>query len=213
MQLVSEPTRVTKESETLIDHVYTNNEETVQRVCVEKICISDHFVVFCNRKAHTSVSKKVKSHRVKKTYQLEWLTPEILDCIKERKKCKLNGNTDAYKKLRNKVTNLIDVAKKKTYQSKIEEGKSDPRTIWKLFKEFGINCKGNGCENNLIINESDLAELFDNYFVNVASKLKEPIIDSEFERLNNFVQSNIPSDIEFKIPLTNTGFVKKNYQA
>ena len=102
--------------------------------------------------------------------------------------------------------------KKKTYQSKIEEGKSDPRTTWKLFKEFGINCKGNGCENNFgikcdnntIKNESDLAELFNNYLVNEASKLKEPIINSEFERLNNFVQSKIPSDTEFKIPLTNT---------
>ena len=71
--------------------------------------------------------------------------------MKERKQCKLNGNTDAYKKLRNKVTNLTEIAKTKTYQSKIEEGKSDPRTIWKLFKEFGINCKGNGCENNFSI--------------------------------------------------------------
>ena len=110
--------------------------------------------------------------------------------MKERKKYKLNGNVhvDAYKKLRNKVTNLIEIAKHKTCQSKIEEGKSDPRTIWKLFKEFGINCKGDGCEsnfgikcdNNMITNESDLAELFNNYFVNVASKLKEPIINSEF---------------------------------
>ena len=109
---------------------------------------------------------------------------------------------------------MIEIAKKKTYQSKIEEGKSDPRTIWKLFKGFGIHCKGNGCENNFAIrcdnntitNESDLAELVNNYFENVASKLKEPIINSEFERLNNFVQSKIPSDIEFKIPITNTGF-------
>ena len=124
-----------------------------------------------------------KRHRVKKKCQPEWLTPEILDCMKERKKCKLNGNTDVYKKLRNKVTNLIEIAKrkkKKTYQSKFEEGKSDPRTTWKLFKEFGINCKGNGCENNFgikcvlntIKNESDLAELFNNYLVNEASKLK-----------------------------------------
>ena len=98
---------------------------------------------------------------------------------------------------RNKVTNLFETAKHKTYQSKIEEGKSDPRTICKLFKEFGINCKRNGCENkfgikcdnNIITNESDLAELFINYFVNIASKLKEPIINSAFERLNNFVQS------------------------
>ena len=106
--------------------------------------------------------------------------------MKERKKCKLNGNVDAYKKLQNKVTNLGEIAKHKTYQSKIEEGKSNPRKIWKLFKEFGINCKRNGgennfgikCDNNMITNESDLAELFNNYFVNVASKLKEPVINS-----------------------------------
>ena len=76
-----------------------------------------------------------KSHRVKKKYQPDWLSLEILDCMKERNKCKINGNITAYKELRNKVTNLINIAKKKTYQSKIEEGRSDPRTIWKLFKD------------------------------------------------------------------------------
>ena len=34
--LISEPTRVTQESQTLIDHIYTNNEETIQCVSVEK---------------------------------------------------------------------------------------------------------------------------------------------------------------------------------
>ena len=48
-------------------------------------------------------------------------------------KHKLNGNTDAYKALRNKVSALIDIAKKETYRNKIEEGKSDLQIIWKLF--------------------------------------------------------------------------------
>ena len=39
----------------------------------------------------------IKSQGVKKKYQPEWLKPEILDCIKERNKYKLNGNTSAYK--------------------------------------------------------------------------------------------------------------------
>ena len=91
----------------------------------------------------------IKGHRVKKKYHPEWLTPEKLDCMKERKKCKINGNVDAYKQQRNKVTNLIEIAKYKTYQSKFEEETSDPRTIWKLFNEFRIHCKGNGCENNV----------------------------------------------------------------
>ena len=56
--------------------------------------------------------------------------------MKERNKCKLNGNIEEYKYLRNKVSRLIEVAKQEPYQSKIEEGKSDPRSIWKLFKEL-----------------------------------------------------------------------------
>ena len=272
-QLISKPTRVTAESQTLIDHIYTNNEENIQSVSVEKLCISDHYAVFCNRKSHVSVCKNthqvityrsfknfdeapflsdlssvpweileysdnvddivyawkslfleildkhapIKSHRVKKKYQPEWLNPEILDCIKERNKCKLNGNISAYKDLRNKVKILIETAKKKTYESKIEEGKSDPRTIWKLFKEFGVKDKGNDgvqnfglkCENDLITNESELTEMFNNYFVNVASKLKEPIVNSDFGRLTNFVQSKVPVGVEFEIPLTNVGFVRK----
>ena len=61
-QLVSEPTRITKEPKTLIDHIYANKEENVQCVSVEKICISYHFVVFCIRKYNTSVSKN--THQV-----------------------------------------------------------------------------------------------------------------------------------------------------
>ena len=68
-----------------------------------------------------------------------------MDCMKERNKCKLNGNIEEYKYLRNKVSRLIEVAKQDTYQSKIEEGKSDPRSIWKLFKELGASRKGNAC--------------------------------------------------------------------
>ena len=32
----------------------------------------------------------VKSHRIKKKYQPDWLTPEILDSMKERNKNKIN---------------------------------------------------------------------------------------------------------------------------
>ena len=35
-QLISEPTRVTNDSKTLIDHIYTNNENNIQSVNVEK---------------------------------------------------------------------------------------------------------------------------------------------------------------------------------
>ena len=246
-QVVSEPTRVTKDSTTLIDHIYTNNEENIQHVSVKKNCLSDHFAVFCSRKAHSEIGKTkhqtiiyrsfktfdesrfltdlslvpleiiqafdnindivsvwntlfleilnkhapIKRHRVKKQYQPYWLTSEILDCMKKRDKYKLNGNIETYKIIRNKVSSLIEQAKKRTYQTKIEEGKDDPKTIWKLFKELGANGKGSNSELNINIKkddkfvqkESELTDLFNSYFVNIATNLKEPIIPSDFETL------------------------------
>ena len=84
----------------------------------------------------------LKSHRIKRKYQPDWLTPQILDCIKERDKCKISGRMDEYRLLRNRVSTMIDLAKKETYQTKVEEGKDDPRSIWKLFKQFGTTKKG-----------------------------------------------------------------------
>ena len=83
------------------------------------------------------------------------MTPEILDAMKERDKYKINGNIEAYKTLRNRVSCLIECAKKETYQSKIEDGHSDPKSIWKLFKELGANRKSTSDELNLNINVGD----------------------------------------------------------
>ena len=69
-----------------------------------------------------------------------------MDLMKDRNKCKINGNMDDYRYLRNKVSKQIEMAKKNMYQLKIEENRSDPETIWKIFKELGANRKANSCE-------------------------------------------------------------------
>ena len=56
-QLISEPSRVTNDSKTLIDHIYTNNENNIHSVNVEKICLSDHYGFFCNRSFHVLPDK------------------------------------------------------------------------------------------------------------------------------------------------------------
>ncbi|MES9881480.1 MAG: reverse transcriptase family protein, partial [Sedimenticola sp.] len=273
-QLITEPTRITANSATLIDHIYTNNEDNISHVCVKQLCISDHFGIFCNRKlsttahkdSHQSISYRsfksfneanfiydleranldqimnyedinemlsvwsnifltvvdkhapIKQHRVKKKIQPEWLTSEIIDCIKERDKCKIKGNYDQYKLLRNKVTSMIQKSKKSTYANKIETGQNDPRTIWNIFKEFGASKKvkeSNNIlavkneENELITNNCDIANVFNDYFVSVASKLKMPIQSSTFDQLINCVSSKIPCNINFEIPETNEQFVHK----
>ena len=126
--------------------------------------------------------------------------------MKERIKCRLNGNNDRYKCLRNKVSNLIEKSKQEIYQSKIEEGKSDLKSIWKLFKELGANGKENNFESSinirlgeqLVTHEADLTQLFNSYFVIVASSIKEPTVHSDFEELQ--IMSNLKSQVTLNLP-------------
>ena len=57
-QLVSEATRVTPDSSTLIDHIYSNCPENVTSINVPKIGLSDHFPVFFTRKMHVQPAKR-----------------------------------------------------------------------------------------------------------------------------------------------------------
>ena len=70
----------------------------------------------------------LKQHRVRKNHQPDWLTPVIIDTIKERNKSKINGNQSDVL-LRNKVSSMIRSAKNNMYKTKIEKGKEDPRKI------------------------------------------------------------------------------------
>ena len=63
-------------------------------------------------------------------------------------------------------------------------------------------------KENVITNESVVAEVINNYFTNIASTLKEPIINSDFELLNSCIGSNVPSNTDFQIPFTNQTFVR-----
>ena len=64
-----------------------------------------------------------KSHRITRKYQPDWLNPEILDCIKERDKCKLSVKIDEYRILRNKVSTMIKRLKRKHIKQKLRKGK------------------------------------------------------------------------------------------
>ena len=84
------------------------------------------------------------------------------------------------------MSSCIQEARQSVYKTKLEEGKDDPKTIWKLFKEFGANSKkgdDSGCleirkSDDIISNDLDLAEFFNDYFINIAANLQEPIKQS-----------------------------------
>ena len=90
---------------------------------------------------------------------------------------------------------MIKSAKQSLYKTRLEEGKDNPSSIWKLFRELGAGKKSKSQENILGINvdnefvssDVEIASAFNKYFANVASKLKEPIHDSYFEYVKSLL--------------------------
>lgn len=57
-QLIKSPTRITKTSSTLIDHIYTNRAELISEVLVPCYSISDHFPIAFTRSTQENVLKR-----------------------------------------------------------------------------------------------------------------------------------------------------------
>ena len=65
-------------------------------------------------------------------------------------------------------------------------------------------------DNDMISDDLDIANVFNEYFVNIPSRLKEPIQPSDFELLHNFVDSIFNDNTNFTILFVNRSFVS-NY--
>ena len=67
-QLIKEPTRVTLDSLTLIDHIATTNCNNIAESGVLEISLSDHYLVYCIRKLRGGVKRQ---HRYITSRQLK----------------------------------------------------------------------------------------------------------------------------------------------
>ena len=152
----------------------------------------------------------MKQHRVKKVTQPSWLTHEIIDAIKMRDHLKALGNNTEFKQWRNKVVKLIKESKKLNYEKIIEEGKNQPTTIWKMFNELGAGKrKSNSASsiNSLKVGNSDIddaaeiANAFNDFFINIADNIKEPIEPSNHEKLQDYCKERIPENVVFDLPM------------
>ena len=84
-----------------------------------------------------------------------------------------------------------------------------PGSVWKLFKEIGINKKNNNnncipslkVADNHVDDSCKIANQFNRFFVSIASKLKEPVKTSNLDKLNAFCNSRVPKDVQFEIPV------------
>ena len=60
--MITEPTRVTTTSVTLIDHIYTTNPENFD-IKVPCYAISDHYPICCTKKSKSCQNSKTQSHK------------------------------------------------------------------------------------------------------------------------------------------------------
>ena len=116
--------------------------------------------------------------------------------------------------MRNTVSDLIQESKRSSYKSKIEQGQDDPMCIWRICKDLGASNKTFSDDEYFtikqgeksILDETEKAENLNDYFVNIASKLKEPI-EQNFSILREHINSKIPENMHFELPDIDEPFV------
>ena len=272
-QFVTVPTRVTDQSATLIDHVYSNTHSNILMTTVPHIGLSDHFPIFISRKTNGSCSLKnthytisyrsfknfdenkfindlqsapwdvikifddvndivetwstlfcdivdkhlpLRKHRVKRKQQPKWLTADIIDAFKIRDRFKSVNNEEQYKVWRNKVNKMIKISKKRLYSEIINENSNNAASVWKFFKELGASKRNISnsilslkIDGQIIENPSEISSEFNKFFISVASKIKEPVVPSNFDRLQMFCDEKLMDNTHFSIPVIEYEKVEK----
>ena len=69
-QLIKDPTRITKDFETLIDHIYTSNRDKIVSSGVIHTGLSDHSMVYASwGRAITEKNHDVHKYKVNRSYK------------------------------------------------------------------------------------------------------------------------------------------------
>ena len=193
-QLIKDSTRVTKTTQTLIDHIYTNNTEMVINPTIVHSSISDHYAIFCTyldklpkqpKRDHDYIQYRsfktfnetlflhdiasmpfgtiyeahnpdkaldllhmmllvaidkhapLRTKRVKYSDLPPWITPDIILTMDLRDKYKQSEGKGSknYKVTKNKVTSMVEKARKE-YCDKLIENKKDTKTLWRALNTF-----------------------------------------------------------------------------
>ena len=95
--------------------------------------------------------------------------------------CRSQSNWELYRQQRNVCVSLRRKAMKGYFEEKCGQGPSEGKNFWNTVKPFLSN-KGLGgscdiilCENNQVVNnDNEIVETFNNFFINVASNIGQP---------------------------------------
>ena len=105
-----------------------------------------------------------------------------------RSKLRNNYNKNKYKRQRNLCLNLLRKTKKNFYKALDEKQVSDSKTFWKNLKPFfsdkGLNSSKITLveQNAVVVDEEKIANIMDNYFINIAKNLNlKPLDKNKFD--------------------------------
>ena len=139
--------------------------------------------------------------------------------MQTRDRYKSSNNHDLYVVWRNKVNMLIRDAKQTYYRTLIEQNAKSSRDLWKYMKELTeskvtkVPIVINDNEKE-ITDEIDIANAFNNYFINITNKYIENVDNEDIvhSKLEEFINKTLPTGASFDIPCMSQEFVLKQLQ-
>ena len=126
------------------------------------------------------------TRRVRKS-SMPWIDQDIKNEIRlkneiydKANKSDLHVCWDLYKQLRNRVSNMIKIAKKTYYTDLIIENKDKPRLMWKYLKELLPGSQkesptGLLVDGKSVTGKKAMANIFNRFFTSIGEKLANNI--------------------------------------
>ena len=153
----------------------------------------------------------MKRKRVKTKRLPDWFTPDITHLQKLRDNSKRLKMWSDYRRYRNQIKFSIRKAKRSFFSDSVTNSK-DPKFIWKhlrstikksetLFNKLPSELKLN---DEIISDSESVAFKLNVYFSPIAQIINEhndEVETTEPDKLRKFVESKIPENVSFKIPL------------
>ena len=148
------------------------------------------------------MTKTVSSKRFEKP----WLTTGLINSIKNKNKMlkmvKLGFATeDRYKGYKNKLVNLLKIAKKKYYTNLFNSFKTNMKKLWRAVNSLTNKSSRQSKTDSLIVNNKiltkpyDMCEAYNHFFVNAAPQLQEKLPNFETDH-RKFMSPRNPNSME-----------------
>ena len=141
------------------------------------------FLNVCNR--HAPYKRKIM-----RGVKCPWLTGETKKLMNQRdfllrkaRRSRAEVDWNAYRRLRNQVSNIIRNEKRRYQRNEIQENLDSPKAFWQAIKKVFPNKKGmSACagsikteEGQTITDKLSIADKFNNFFTNAVSKLLDTV--------------------------------------